>query len=321
MQSVQVCSKTEETETEDPGKDGRCSRLSLKVFHGLAQLGDDLVDHFASAGVGVSRLDVLLALDGLFVKFGANFADSSGVISVVIVVRSAGDAVVRNQRLGGERVSVVVLFVSSLWCLLGASGISENSSVDTRGSAVSSSVEDFVAASVVVVLVFFVHGSAFAEFLHVNFLLCVVALVLNAKGGSLGSKAGVQAIVVVVTVTAGIARVVDTVLAVVLACFFVGLAFVFLSFLNGLLVSFDEVSQLDNVFSASSARSTAVAWADLELGDHVGAESFFSLEHGDGFTPFELERATADPGANRRVSKRKEAGKNAVRKEESKVVD
>ena len=314
MQLVQVSGKSKETNTENPCKDNRGSRSSSNAVHGLAQFRKDVVDHVASTRVLVSSpLDVLLALDGFFVKVFANLVDSSVVVVVVVVsivvvvivvvVGSARDASRGNQWLGGERVSVVVLFVSSLWCVLGTSSIRENSGVDTRGSTVCSSVVHLVTATVVVVvLVSVFNGLTFGEFVH--FLLF---LLFDTVGHPLFSETSVQAIVVIVLVVVvsivvvGVGVVIlvlVTILAAAFANFCVVLAFVFTRFLQGFLVSFDEFSHLNNVLSAMAARSTAVVRAKLELGNHVASESFISLEHGDGSATIELERGSSNPRTN-----------------------
>jgi hypothetical protein len=189
--------------------------------------------------------------------------------------------------------------------VLGASGISEDSGVHTRRSTVCSGVVHLVVAAVVVVVVFvsLFDRSAFTEFVKVHLFLLV--LIFDTLGVTLFGKARVQAVlvvvlvvvvvIVVVVVSVIVVLVLVTVLAVVLADFLVGLAFVLLSFLQSFLVSFDEVSHLNNILSTVAARSTAIAWANLELGNHVASESFISLEHRDGGATIELEGGTANP--------------------------
>jgi hypothetical protein len=321
VQLVQVSSKGKETDTENPSKDSGSRRTSSKVVHGLAQLRNDVVDHVASTLVLVGGLDAALALDGFLVKSHANLGDfiSVVVVSIVVVVvvsivvvvvivivalGLAGQASGRSQWLGGERVSVVVLFVRSLWCVLGASGISEDSSVDTRRGTVGSGVVHLVVAVVVVVVVLsFFNGTTFAEFVKVH----LITILLHTVGQSLFLKTRVQAIlvivlvvsivvvVVVVSAVVVVLVVVTAVLAAVFAAFLGVLAFVFARFLQGFLVGLDEFSHLDNVFSTVAARTAAVVGAKLELDNHVASESFISLEHGDGSAAIEFESGISHP--------------------------
>ena len=329
VQFEHVSGKGKETNSENPGEE-RGSRRRSDVVHGLAQLRDDGVDHFTSTGVGVGGLDVLLALDSLFVKVSAKLRDSSAVVVVIVVVVIIVSVVVvvdvgarhgggRNQRLSGEGVSVVHLLVSSLGGMLGAGRISEDSGVDTRRSAVSSSVVNSVVAVAVVIVVlvvssfFFVHGLTFGELVEflvtfffgavvvsllrktgVDAVLFVVAVVLVVVVVFVVVVVVVVGVVVVVVLLAVVVVVVSSVLAVGFANFRIVLAFVFARFLQSVLVSFDELSHLNNVLSSVAARSVG---AKLELGNQVGSESFIALEHRDGSATIELEVSSANPRA------------------------
>ena len=87
VQLVQVSGKSKETNTENPCKDNRGSRSSSNAVHGLAQFRKDVVDHVASTRVLVSSpLDVLLALDGFFVRLLADLGNFLFLVSVVAIV-------------------------------------------------------------------------------------------------------------------------------------------------------------------------------------------------------------------------------------------
>jgi len=327
VQVEHVSGKAKETNSENPGEEWG-DRGGSDVVHSLAQLRDDGMDHFTSTGVNVGGLDVLLAPNSLFVKVSAKLRDSSVVVVVVVVIIVVVSVVVvvdegarhgsgGNQRLSGEGVSVVHLFVSSLGSVLGAGRISEDSSVDTRRSAVSSSVVNsvvVVAVGIVVLVVsafFFVHGLTFGELVEflftfffgavvvsllrktgVDAVLFVVAVVLVILVVVVVVVVVVVGVIIVVVLLAVVVVVVGSVLAAVFANLRIVLAFVFARFLQGVLVSFDELSHLNNVLSSVAARSVG---AKLELGNQVGSESFFALEHGDGSATIELEVSSANP--------------------------
>jgi len=85
VQSENVSRKSEEANTEHPSEDSSNRRRS-NVLHRLAQLGNDVVNHFASTNILVRGLDVRFAFHGFFVKVFANFRNSVVVVVVSIVV-------------------------------------------------------------------------------------------------------------------------------------------------------------------------------------------------------------------------------------------
>ncbi len=334
VQVEQVSGEGKETNSENPGKE-RGNRRRSDVVHGLAQLRDDRVDHFTSTCVSVGGLDVLLALDSLFVKLFANLGNSavvvivvSVVVVVIVVLCGARQSFRGNQWLSRERVSVVHLFVGSLRSMLGACSISEDSSVDTRRSAVSSSVVlDVVAVVVVVVLVLVIlsHRLALGEFFEFLFSFFFRAVVISSLRKTCVLAvffvvfAVVVSVVVVLLVTVGVVVVlvvftvgvvvVASVLAAVFADLLLVLAFILTRFLQGFLVSLDEFSHLNNVFSTVAARSVG---AKLELGNQVSSKSFFALEHRDGSTTIKLEGCIGHPRAN--ICRLEEIKRSQVRK-------
>lgn len=195
--------------------------------------------------------------------------------------------------------------------MVGAGAVGKYTGINARRSTISADVIHLVRSIgvvVVIVIVVFVHGSAFGKLVNVHFSIISVGTIVQALINQTLIDAilfvvaplvvvlvVVVIVVVVGIVSIGVVPIVVAILTLVLTLVLGAFALGGVGLLECLLEGLNKLSHLHNVLSRIATASAVVVLTESEFGDEVAAEAFLSFIGGNGHTSIKLEGRRAHP--------------------------